>query len=124
MKPSGGDKELLFSVTKKDFRWDYFRAGGKGGQGQNKRSTGVRCVHEPSGAVGEGRDSRSRPENQRNAFLRCVQSDTFQRWIKKQTSHLAYTEQQIQAAVDQAMDPKYILTEVWNGEKWVEETGI
>ena len=29
-------KELLFSVTKDDFDWDYFRAGGKGGQHQNK----------------------------------------------------------------------------------------
>jgi len=35
-------KELLFSLTKKDFRVDTFRAGGKGGQKQNKTNSGVR----------------------------------------------------------------------------------
>jgi protein subunit release factor B len=38
-------KELLFSLTKKDFRIDTFRAGGKGGQKQNKTSSGVRVTH-------------------------------------------------------------------------------
>lgn len=111
--------QLAFSVTKKDFRWDYFRAGGKGGQGQNKRSTGVRCVHPPSGAVGEGRDERSRTQNQRNAFSRCVQSDKFQAWIKKQTSKQALIEQQIETAVELAMRDENIQVEVWDGSKWV-----
>ena len=51
-------RELLFSVTKKDLRIDTFRAGGKGGQNQNKRNTGVRVTHPDSGAVGEARDQR------------------------------------------------------------------
>lgn len=119
MKPSDGDKKPIFSVTKKDFRWDEFRAGGKGGQGQNKRSTGVRCVHPPSGAVGEGRDSRSKTENQRNAFLRCVKSEKFQMWIKKQVSKTEVSEQEIARHVEEAMNPANIITEVWNGKKWV-----
>lgn len=118
MKSDPG-KEKIFSVTKKDFRWDYFRAGGNGGQGQNKRSTGVRCVHPPSGAVGEGRDSRSRTENQRNAFLRCVKSDKFQTWIKKQTAKVTVSEQEIARNVEEAMNPKNIVTEVWDGTNWV-----
>lgn len=49
-------KELLFSLTKKDFRIETFRSGGKGGQHQNKTDSGVRIVHLESGAVGESRE--------------------------------------------------------------------
>ena len=46
-------RELLFSVTRDDFTIQTFRAGGKGGQKQNKTDSGVRCIHNASGAVGE-----------------------------------------------------------------------
>ncbi len=51
-------RELMFSITKDDLDVQTFRAGGKGGQNQNKRETGVRIVHRPSGAVGESRSER------------------------------------------------------------------
>lgn len=38
-------KELLFSITKKDFKVDTFRCGGKGGQNQNKVESGARITH-------------------------------------------------------------------------------
>jgi protein subunit release factor B len=34
-------KEKLFSITKKDFKIQTFRSGGKGGQHQNKTNSGV-----------------------------------------------------------------------------------
>lgn len=70
-------KELLFSVTLADCRVDTFRAGGKGGQNQNKRETGVRIVHKASGAVGEARDERSQLQNKRLAFRRMTETATF-----------------------------------------------
>lgn len=76
-------RELLFSVTKKDFRVDTFRAGGPGGQKQNKTSSGVRITHLESGAVGESRDDRSQARNKKKAFLRLVKSPRFQAWHKK-----------------------------------------
>lgn len=56
-------RQLVFSVTARDCVRQTFRSGGKGGQNQNKRDTGVRFIHRPSGAVGEARDERSQHQN-------------------------------------------------------------
>ena len=61
-------KELLFSLTKKDFVVETFRAGGKGGQKQNKTDSGVRIKHPASGAVAESREERSQHQNKKIAF--------------------------------------------------------
>lgn len=76
------ERELLFSVTKKDLRVDTFRSGGKGGQNQNKRDTGVRITHLVSGAVGESREERSQEQNKQKAFRRMAESSKFQLWVK------------------------------------------
>jgi hypothetical protein len=68
-------------VTRKDLRVDTFRAGGKGGQAQNKRDTGVRITHLPSGAVGESREERGQLENKRRAFRRMAQHWKFRAWL-------------------------------------------
>lgn len=47
-----------------------FRSGGKGGQHQNKVSTGVRVVHRETGVRAEARDSRSQSDNKQAAFAR------------------------------------------------------
>ena len=74
-------KKLLFSVTKKDFEIQTFRSGGKGGQNQNKRDTGVRIVHRESGATGESREERSQAQNKKNAFKRLTESLKFKLWL-------------------------------------------
>lgn len=70
-------RERVLSVTLKDCRVDTFRAGGKGGQNQNKRDTGVRIVHPPSGAVGESREERSQLQNKTKAFRKMAESEKF-----------------------------------------------
>ena len=70
MKSLEGMGKPWLSVSIKDCRVDTFRAGGPGGQRQNKVSSGVRIVHEPSGAVGESRDERSQLQNKKLAFRR------------------------------------------------------
>lgn len=114
-------KELLFSVGKKDLRIDTFRTGGKGGQGQNKRSTGVRITHLESGAVGEGRDERSYEQNKRNAFRRMAESDTFRRWRKKKAAELIMNQQAIEAEIDRQMREYYLKIEGKNDDgNWTE----
>lgn len=67
----------MFSVTMKDCELQTFRCGGKGGQNQNKRDTGVRIIHHPSGARGEARDERSQLQNKRLAFKRMADHPLF-----------------------------------------------
>lgn len=102
------NKELLFSVTKKDLRIDTFRSGGKGGQNQNKRDTGVRITHLESGAVGESREERSQEQNKKNAFRRMVASDNFQRWIKIKTIFTSNIRREVDKKVDEWMQDKYL----------------
>jgi RF-1 domain len=75
-------RERLLTVTIGDCRVDTFRSGGKGGQNQNKVESGVRVVHELSGAVGESREFRDQPQNKRAAFRRMAATPTFQRWLR------------------------------------------
>ena len=62
--------ELSFS--KKDFRVDTFRSGGKGGQHQNTTDSGVRITHIESGLSAESRSSRSQKQNRDIAFNRLA----------------------------------------------------
>jgi len=75
-------KRRVLSVGLSDCRVDTFRSGGKGGQNQNKVESGVRVTHEPSGAVGEARDSRDQLHNKRAAFRRMVATAKFQAWAR------------------------------------------
>jgi protein subunit release factor A len=73
----------VLTVTIKDCEVQHFRSGGKGGQNQNKVSSGTRVIHTPSGARGEARDSRSQVDNTRAAFLRMVGNPLFQSWVRE-----------------------------------------
>lgn len=114
-------KELLFSITRKDFRIDTFRAGGKGGQKQNKTNSGVRVTHIESGAVGESREERSQHVNRERAFRRCVESDIFKRWHKRKVAEILADKAKIEREVNESMKPENIKTEIRKEGRWVDE---
>ncbi|NNF25947.1 MAG: peptide chain release factor-like protein [Gemmatimonadetes bacterium] len=62
--------ELSDSRLLNDCRVDTFRAGGKGGQHQNKTETGVRITHLPTGTTAVARDRRSQSSNRTIALDR------------------------------------------------------
>ena len=77
-----GKKTRWFSVTASDCRWDVFRGSGDGGQKKQKTSSGVRCVHEPSGAEGKATDSRHQNVNRKTAFERMAATPEFKSWLQ------------------------------------------
>ena len=106
-------KQLLFSVTKDDFNWQFFRAGGHGGQHKDKKDTACRCVHPESGAKGESRDERSQSKNKQQAFTRCVNSKEFQNWLKHKTAATLQGFKSLEHQVEQMMKDEFIKTEYY-----------
>lgn len=109
-------RELAFRVTIKDCEKQTFRAGGKGGQNQNKRDTGVRVIHHPSGARGEAREGRSQLENTRAAFRRMAESKEFQVWARITALKL----RPIDEIVDEQMAEELLKIETFEDGRWQE----
>lgn len=79
-------REHVLRVTIKDCEVQTFRCGGKGGQNKDKRDTGVRIIHHPSGGVAESREARSQLGNKRRAFERLGRTMAFQVWCRSQAT--------------------------------------
>ena len=105
----------VFSVTVHDCDVQTFRSGGKGGQNQNKRETGVRVIHRPSGAVGESREERSQLINKQRAFRRMAESSKFRIWTHR-TLHGIET---VEAQVAKDMEPRNLKIEGREEGHWV-----
>lgn len=105
-KPREKGSELLFSVTLKDCDVQHFRAGGPGGQKQNKTSSGTRVIHRPSGARGESREERSQLQNTKAAFRRMAESPQFRIWVNRRIWGNPEPPEQ---RVERDMDPANLL---------------
>jgi protein subunit release factor B len=104
----------MLTVTIKDCTVQTFRAGGKGGQNQNKRDSGVRVIHPPSGARGESREGRSQLENKRKAFVRMAESPKFKAWVRFRHAQITGA---IEAAVEESMRPENLLIDTFDPEE-------
>lgn len=51
---------------------DHLRVGGPGGQHKNRRSTGIRLTHRPSGVVVTATERRSQAQNREMAYARLA----------------------------------------------------
>lgn len=109
--------EKILTVTIHDCEVQTFRAGGKGGQNQNKRDTGVRVIHHPSGARGESREERSQLQNKKTAFKRMVDTPQFKYWIEVVTKKIESEE----AYLKRMLQPDLLKIEVRDSNgKWVD----
>jgi len=109
--------KLLFTVPRKDLELEFFRAGGKGGQKQNKTSSACRITHLPSGATGESRDQREQTQNRRLALERLVSNGVFQTWVKVQAAMQAEGFADIEKKLDAEMGPNNLKVELGVGCK-------
>ena len=113
-------KTLLFSITSHDCIRQTFRCGGCGGQRLNSTDTGVRFIHEPSGAVGWSCDGRKQSDNARLAWKRMAQSDKMQSWLRLEAARRNGTKS-VDQMVDEAMEPKFLRVETFENGKWMKE---
>ena len=121
------EKELLFSVTANDCKWQYFCSGGKGGQHQNKTASACRVTHEPSGAVGESRELKQQWQNRKLAFSRMAESKKMQVWLKMEAARRMVSSEEkrrredaLNHAVEVAMHPRNIKFEIIENGAWKE----
>ena len=81
-------KTKAFSVSIGQCREDHYRGSGAGGQNRNKRDTGIRLTHEPSGAVAECEQERSQRQNRVGALTKLAKHPKFIAWARMQVAGL------------------------------------
>ncbi len=108
-------RRRILSVSIHDCEVQHFRSGGSGGQNQNKRDTGTRVIHHPSGARGESREERSQLQNKKAAFYRMVKDPKFQLWLRIETGREMVKQQE----ADMLVPPEDVKVEIRVGGQWV-----
>lgn len=107
---------------KKDFRIDFFRSGGPGGQHQNKTSTGVRITDSITGIQSECRETKSQDENKKIAFHKLVERliEYYKNEIKIESERILKTIRTYKLTKNEVIDhrtgKKYPADRILNGK--------
>lgn len=105
------DRELLFSVTKKDLVLQYFSGKGAGGQHRNKSQNCVRMIHSDSGTSVIATEQRSRRQNLKMALKRLAKHKKFNTWVLIRASELSVNIRDINEQVDEMMSEENLKIE-------------
>ena len=105
-----GKKNLLFTITKKDFKISYFSGSGPGGQNRNKNQNCVRIYHPESGANAVGQSHKSRQQNLKEALTNLVKHGKFKIWHLRRVQEII-TGQTIEDKIKKAMKPENLKVE-------------
>ena len=98
------NKELLFSITKKDFIIEPYKGRGNGGQKRNKTMSCVRIRQPESGAEAIGTEHREQKRNRDAAFNRLIKTKKFKAWYGRKIAELSMDKIEIEKQIDRAVD--------------------
>ncbi len=113
-------RELLFSLTEKNFEWSFSHGQGKGGQKRNKTLSAVHCHHKESGAHAYSQDGRSQQDNKVDAFDKLTKSPKFQTWFRLEIMRRSGEMASIDREVEKQMRPINLKIEEVSNGKWSE----
>lgn len=114
-------KEVIYSLSKKDFIVQPFKGSGAGGQHRNKVSTAIRIKHAESGAIGECQEHKSQLQNRKVAFRRLIAHPKFKIWHAKKVREFDRNKT-IEQEVEEAMVPTNLKVEIKNTKgQWRDE---
>jgi protein subunit release factor B len=106
-------REHLFTLTKKDFKINYFSGTGAGGQYRNRHKNCVRLTHIASGVTVTGQSYREQKANLKEAFNNLKKHPKFMLWINKKAREII-DGKTIEQKVVEMMKPEYLKVEVRN----------
>lgn len=96
-------RQLLFSLTSKDFDFSFFAVGGNGGGGKDTSNTGARCTHPASKATATSTETRSQRKNKETAFKRCAETKEFKTWHRLETMRRLGQLSEVESRVNEQM---------------------
>lgn len=97
-------KKLLFSlIPGRDLVFKTLRAGGKGGQHQNKVETAVRLSHPASGVEIRVSNEKSQHRNKRIALRRLAVHKKFLLWVRVHAAMVLEGFRNVEEKVDKSM---------------------
>lgn len=111
--------ELLFSITKKDFKITYFSGTGKGGQHRNKHQNCVRLHHLESDIIVTGQSYKECKSNIKEALNNLVKHPRFRLWHNRKIQEILRGKK-VDEIVEEMMKPENIKIEVKKDGKWNE----
>jgi len=120
MSNKKNNKKHILSITKDDFEIKSMRAGGKGGQHQNKTNSAIRIKHIKSGVEAVSREHKSQHRNKKEAFNRLVNDPEFRKWLDIEIARVNGKIEEAEREVERQMNPNYLKIEIRdeNG-RWV-----
>jgi len=99
-----------FRLTAKDFKIEYLRGHGNGGQKKQKTSSACRITHEPSKVSKYCQDHREQHRNRSAAFTALCSDPRFKSWCGIRMSEIE-NKQTVEEWVEEQMQEKNLLVE-------------
>lgn len=110
-------RELLFSITKKDLKIDWFSGTGAGGQKRNKCQNSCRITHRESNVTVTGQSHKERPSNIREAFNNLQEHPKFKLWFNQKVQEVL-TGKTIEQKVEEQIHPDNLKVEGKETGRW------